>query len=316
MNPRLKALTYLHIAVFLWGFTAILGKLISYSSLNLVWHRMLITAAVYFCIPAVWKGVSALSRKDWLIFLGIGVIVALHWLTFYGSIKLGNSASVTLACLGSASFFSAVLDPLINRKPFLLRELLLGLLVIAGILIINDTLSGGSAGQTNYTSAIITGIVSAALAALFTTLNKRHIARASSLSISAIEMLSGALLLSVVFPLLADSNATWIPEFNPQNGQYDLLWILLLALVCTNLTFYLGTYALQELSAFTANLSVNLEPVYGILLGAVIFQEHDALGLQFYFGAALILVSVFIQSFLEFRHRKKKAQLAAHENPG
>lgn len=307
MNPRLKALTYLHIAVFLWGFTAILGKLISYDSLNLVWHRMLITAAVYFCIPAVWKGVSALSRKDMLIFMGIGVIVAMHWLTFYGSIKLGNSASVTLACLGSASFFSAVLDPLINRKPFRMRELLLGLLVIAGILIINYALDTDKTENHHYGAAILTGIISAALAALFTTLNKRHIGRASSLSISAIEMLSGALLLSLVFPMLADSNATWIPEFNPQNGQYDLVWILILAIVCTNLTFYLGTFALQELSAFTANLSVNLEPIYGIVLGAIIFNEHDALGVQFYLGASLILISVFIQSFLEFRLRKKQA---------
>ncbi|MFN5218631.1 MAG: DMT family transporter [Sphingomonadales bacterium] len=307
MNPRLKALTYLHIAVFLWGFTAILGKLISYDSLNLVWHRMLITAAVYFCIPAVWKGVSALSRKDILIFMGIGVIVAMHWLTFYGSIKLGNSASVTLACLGSASFFSAVLDPLINRKPFRMRELLLGLLVIAGILIINYALDTDKTESHHYGAAILTGIISAALAALFTTLNKKHIERASSLSISAIEMLSGALLLSLVFPMLADSNATWIPEFNPQNGQYDLVWILILAIVCTNLTFYLGTFALQELSAFTANLSVNLEPIYGIVLGAIIFNEHDALGVQFYLGASLILISVFIQSFLEFRLRKKQA---------
>ena len=307
MNPRLKALTYLHIAVFLWGFTAILGKLISYDSLNLVWHRMLITAAVYFCIPAVWKGVSALSRKDILIFMGIGVIVAMHWLTFYGSIKLGNSASVTLACLGSASFFSAVLDPLINRKPFRMRELLLGLLVIAGILIINYALDTDKTESHHYGAAILIGIISAALAALFTTLNKKHIERASSLSISAIEMLSGALLLSLVFPMLADSNATWIPEFNPQNGNYDLVWILILAIVCTNLTFYLGTFALQELSAFTANLSVNLEPIYGIVLGAIIFNEHDTLGVQFYLGASLILISVFIQSFLEFRLRKKQA---------
>lgn len=307
MNPRFKALTYLHIAVFLWGFTAILGKLISYDSLNLVWHRMLITAAVYFCMPAVWRGIAGLSGKDWLIFMGIGLIVALHWLTFYGSIKLGNSASVALACLGSASFFSALLDPLINRKPLLVRELLLGMLVIVGILIINQALGATPAPNAEYSSAIVTGIVSAALAALFTALNKRHIARASSLSISAIEMLSGALLLSVVFPLLADSEATWIPQFQPDQGNYDLLWILLLAVVCTNLTFYLGTYALQELSAFTANLSVNLEPIYGIVLGAIIFREHDALGLQFYLGAMLILVSVFVQSFLEFRIRKKRA---------
>ena len=307
MNPRLKALTYLHIAVFLWGFTAILGKLISYNSLNLVWHRMLITAAVYFCLPAVWKGVSGLSRKDWLIFLGIGVIVALHWLTFYGSIKLGNSASVTLACLGSASFFSAVIDPLINRKRIRMQELLLGLLVIVGILIIHDALSTAPNNHNDYTAAIVTGIVSAALAALFTALNKRNIERAPSLSISAIEMLSGAVLLSVVFPMMADAHATWIPGFNPEQGNYDLLWILLLALVCTNLTFYLGTFALKEISAFTANLSVNLEPIYGIVLGALIFKEHTALNLEFYLGAAMILVSVFLQTFLEYRQRKNTA---------
>jgi drug/metabolite transporter (DMT)-like permease len=307
MKPRVKALTFLHVAVFLWGFTAILGKLISYDSLNLVWHRMLITAAVYFCIPAVWKGVSGLSRKDWLIFLGIGVIVALHWLTFYGSIKLGNSASVTLACLGSASFFSALLDPLINRKPFNTRELLLGLLVVCGILIIHRSFQSQDGVKTQYTLAIITGIVSAALAALFTALNKRNIDRASSLSISAIEMLAGAVLLSVLFPLMADASAVWVPDYNPESGNYDLLWVLLLSLVCTNLTFYLGTFALKEISAFTANLSVNLEPIYGIVLGALIFKEHTALNLEFYLGAAMILVSVFLQTFLEYRQRKNNS---------
>jgi drug/metabolite transporter (DMT)-like permease len=304
MKPRVKALTFLHLAVFLWGFTAILGKLISYGSFNLVWHRMLITAAVYFCIPAVWKGIKPLHKKDWLIFLGIGVIVALHWLTFYGSIKLGNSASVTLACLGSASFFSALLDPLINRKSFNTRELLLGLLVVCGILIIHRSFQSQDGVKTQYTLAIITGIVSAALAALFTTLNKRNIDRASSLSISAIEMLAGALMLSVLFPLMADASAVWIPDYSPETGNYDLLWVLLLSLVCTNLAFYLGTFALKEISAFTANLSVNLEPIYGIVLGALIFKEHAALNRQFYLGAAMILVSVFLQTFLEYRQRK------------
>ncbi len=307
MKPRVKALAFLHIAVFLWGFTAILGKLISYGSFNLVWHRMLITAAVYFCIPAVWKGITPLNKKDWLIFLGIGVIVAFHWLTFYGSIKLGNSASLTLACLGSASFFSALLDPLINRKSLQARELLLGLLVVCGILIIHGSFQAKDGVKTHYTMAILTGIVSAALAALFTALNKRNIERASSLSISAIEMLAGAVLLSVVFPVMADASAVWIPEYNPESDNYDLLWVLLLSLVCTNLTFYLGTVALKEISAFTANLSVNLEPIYGIILGALIFKEHASLNIQFYLGAALILVSVFLQTFLEYRQRKNNS---------
>jgi drug/metabolite transporter (DMT)-like permease len=111
-------------------------------------------------------------------------------------------------------------------------------------------------------------------------------------------------MLSVLFPLMADASAVWIPDYSPETGNYDLLWVLLLSLVCTNLTFYLGTFALKEISAFTANLSVNLEPIYGIVLGALIFKEHSALNRQFYLGAAMILVSVFLQTFLEYRQRK------------
>lgn len=306
MNPRFKALSFLHLAVFLWGFTAILGKLISYSSLNLVWHRMLLTAAIYFCLPAVWRGIRSISFRNAATLMGIGLIVALHWLTFYGSIKLGDSASITLACLGSASFFSAVFDPLVNKKPFLVQELLLGLLVIAGILLIYYALPANPNPAVNYPAAIITGVVSAALAALFTALNKKHIQKTTPVTLSALEMLSGALVLSIVFPLLAGDNAVWIPEWNPEANNYDLLWLLLLAVVCTNLTFYLGTHALQEISAFTANLTVNLEPVYGIILGAIIFGENRDLSLWFYLGSALILAAVFIQSVLEYRLRKRQ----------
>lgn len=306
MNPRVKALSLLHLAVFLWGFTAILGKLISYSSMNLVWHRMLLTAVVYFCIPAVWRGLKKITLNHALIFLGIGLIVALHWITFYGSIKLGDSASITLACLGSASFFSAVFDPLVNKKAFLIQELLLGLLVIAGILLIYYGLITESKPGVNYSAAIITGILSAALAALFTALNKKHIKKTSPVTLSALEMLAGAVVLSLVFPFIANENAVWIPGFSLEDKNYDLLWLLILVLVCTNLTFYLGTIALHELSAFTSNLTVNLEPVYGIILGAVIFKENKDLNLWFYIGAGIILFTVFIQTVLEYRLRTRQ----------
>jgi drug/metabolite transporter (DMT)-like permease len=309
LNPRVKALSFLHLAVFLWGFTAILGKLISYSSLNLVWHRMLLTAAVYFCLPAVWRGIKQIKLRDAFIFLGIGLIVALHWLTFYGSIKLGDSASITLACLGSASFFSAVFDPLVNKKKFLIQELLLGLLVITGILFIYRALPAEPKPGINYSAAVITGIISAALAALFTALNKKHIRKTSPITLSALEMLAGAIVLSLVFPFVANENAVWIPEINAASGNWDLLWLLILVLLCTNLTFYLGTIALQELSAFTSNLTVNLEPVYGIILGAIIFGENKDLNIWFYTGAAFILLAVFIQTVLEYRLRKKQDRL-------
>lgn len=270
---------------------------------------MLLTAAVYFCLPAVWRGIKQIKLRDAFIFLGIGLIVALHWLTFYGSIKLGDSASITLACLGSASFFSAVFDPLVNKKKFLIQELLLGLLVIAGILFIYKALPAEPKPGVNYSAAVITGIISAALAALFTALNKKHIRKTSPVTLSALEMLAGAIVLSLVFPFVANENAVWIPEINAASGNWDLLWLLILVLLCTNLTFYLGTIALQELSAFTSNLTVNLEPVYGIILGAIIFGENKDLNIWFYTGAAFILLAVFIQTILEYRLRKKQDRL-------
>ena len=187
-TPRTKAFIALHSAVFLWGFTAILGKLISYGSLYLVWHRMAITAAIYLLIPAVWKQLKSLSLKTTLNFAGIGLIVCAHWITFYGSIKLGNSVSITLACLGSASFFAAIIEPTILRKPYSLRDILMGLIVMLGIVLIYFSLPvqpAATAAQPNlsYGWAIITGIVSAALAATFTTLNKKHITTAPTLAI-------------------------------------------------------------------------------------------------------------------------------------
>jgi len=305
MNPRLNAFIYLHIAVFLWGFTAILGKLISYGSLQLVWHRMLLTAVVYFCIPSLWKHLRNMPAKNIAIFMGIGTIVCAHWLTFYGSIKLGNSASITLACLGSVSFFSSLLEPLITKQPFKKSEIFLGILVVAGILLVYKALPHQSTDKSiNYSAAILSGIVSAFLAALFTVLNKKNIHKTDPLALSALEMLSGAILLSVVVWLFATAQGPIWPQWSPESGNYDLLWMLILVVLCTNLTFWLGSHALKELSAFTANLTVNLEPVYGIILGAVIFKEHENLNLYFYAGALLILISVFAQTFFDYYKRK------------
>ena len=310
-TPRTKAFIALHSAVFLWGFTAILGKLISYGSLYLVWHRMAITAAIYLLIPAVWKQLKSLSLKTTLNFAGIGLIVCAHWITFYGSIKLGNSVSITLACLGSASFFAAIIEPTILRKPYSLRDILMGLIVMLGIVLIYFSLPvqpAATAAQPNlsYGWAIITGIVSAALAATFTTLNKKHITTAPTLAISTIEMMSGAIFLSLIILLFPMGDYQAFPtlnmdELNLQNlrtGPWDFIWIGLLALLCTNLTFYLGTYALKQLSAFTANLTVNLEPIYGIVLGALIFKENEDLNLWFYLGTSLILGAIFTQAYI------------------
>lgn len=307
LTPRTRAFIALHSAVFLWGFTAILGKLISYGSIYLVWHRMGITATAYLLLPGVWKQIRPLSPKTIVTFLGIGLIVCAHWLTFYGSIKLGNSVSVTLACLGSASFFAAIIEPLLLKSPFSKNDILMGLIVMLGIGFIYISLPQPQPNASvSYGWAIFTGLISAALAATFTTLNKKHISAAKPLAISTLEMISGAVFLTLLIPFISDEPTQWLPNLNYNNlgshnlqtGEWDLIWILLLAILCTNLTFYLGTYALQQLSAFTANLTVNLEPIYGIILGALIFHENQELNAWFYIGSGIILLAIFSQAYL------------------
>ncbi len=298
----------MHIAVFLWGFTAILGKLISYGSVNLVWHRMLLAALIYLLIPATWRALRKMPLRQMGIYAGIGVLVCLHWLTFYGSIKLANSASLTLACLGTASFFSAVFETVVQKMPFNKENILLGILVLLGIAFISlggDKTELGM--QKGYVAAVITGCLSSALAALFTNLNKKYMRPTDALALSTIEMGSGFIFLSLCMPFISflmPGEFHWLPPYDPAAGNYDLLWILLLVVVCTNFTFFLGTVALNHISAFTANLTVNLEPIYGIILGIVIFKENNDLNVWFYTGAFLVLISVFAKPLLNYKRAK------------
>lgn len=306
ITSKNNALLALHIAVFIWGFTAILGKLISYNSFTLVWHRMLITALVYLLIPSVWRQLKGLPLKTMKIFLGIGIIVCAHWLTFYGSIKLGNSVSITLACLGSATFFAAIIEPIAMKTPFSKQNIVLGLVVILGILLIYLSLPQPKVQGVSNGLAILTGLLSALLAASFTILNKQHINKAPALAISTLEMISGAVLLTVILPFIAKKPYYFWPTIDIHllhlntlsSGEWDGIWVIVLALVCTNLTFYLGTYSLQYLSAFTCNLTVNLEPIYGIILGALIFHENKSLNSYFYLGAGIIVLAIFAQAWL------------------
>lgn len=264
-------------------------------------------------IPRTWKLLKRIPKTTVLKLLGIGGIVCAHWLTFYGSIKIGNSVSVTLACLGSASFFTSIIEPLIMRKKWAINEITSGIIVIFGVVFISFSLPSDNVESQFYPAAIGLGVLSAALAALFSTLNKRYIEHADPLSISTIEMLSGAILLTIFLGFTNPSALLDLPRFNPssfdwnhlQNGSLDLLWIVLLAVLCTNLTFYLATIALKQLTAFTTNLTVNLEPVYGIVLGIIIFQENQDLNFQFYLGTAIILGAIFSNIIIKRRLRLK-----------
>ncbi len=297
-NTKQKAYLQLHLAVFLFGFTAILGKLITLEQTALVWNRLWIAVLGLVFIPGVIKGIRAIKLINVAKYCGIGVLVALHWLTFYGSIKVGNSASVTLACLATSALFASVLEPLITKSKFQWVEMLLGLFVIVGIYFLSGV------GES-YHWAIIIGITSAFLAALFSTLNKKYITGQNTLSVSTIELAAGFIFISISYPILqmVFPQPQWFPVGD------DWWWLIVLGLLCTSLAFALALESLKEISAFISNLSINLEPVYGILLAIWFLNEDKDLNFDFYLGTSIILLAVVLHPIItRIQKRKSKAQ--------
>ncbi len=280
MTRRTKAQLTIHFCVVLWGFTAILGKLITLPALPLVFYRMLLVAFVLAFVPRVRRSARALSRKVVLSCVGAGMLVALHWLSFYGSVKLAN-ASVAATTIALGPVFLAVVEPFIAKRPFEVRELLMGVAVVPGVaLVVGGIPLGMRAG-------LLAGVVSAFFVALFSAVNKRLVDKCDAMTMTAIELGSGAVLLGVVALVVPHEGPAW-----PVPSLHDVRLLVLLSMVCTLLPFTLALYALRELSAFATQLAVNLEPVYAILLAIVLLGEQRELGLSFYAGVAIILVVV------------------------
>ncbi|QWT21213.1 DMT family transporter [Bacillus sp. NP157] len=288
--PARKALFQIHFCVLLWGFTAILGKLITLSALPLVWWRMLLVSVALLCVPRVWRGLRSTSPRLLLIYAGIGVVVALHWLTFYGAIKLAN-ASVAATCIAMCPAFLSVVEPWIARRPFELRELLLGAAVIPGVALV----AGGLPGDMRVGLAV--GVLSALFVAFFGALNKRYIEHADSLTVTFVELGAGTVFLTLAAPLLPGA-AFVLPD------GHDALLLVVLAFGCTLLPFALALSALRHLSAFATQMVTNLEPVYAIVLAIPLLGEQRELGWTFYLGVAVILAAVFAHPWL---HRGERA---------
>ena len=287
-----KALIQLHIAVFLAGFTGILGKLIELNEGLLVWYRMLITVITLAVILGFQKEIKKLPWIDALKVVGVGGVIALHWVTFYGSIKYSN-VSIALVCFSSIGFFTAIFEPLILKRRFEWRELALGLLCIAGIYLIFNF-------NPQYKTGIIIGLISALLAVCFSILNKSFVARIPVKTITFYEMGGGLLVLTLLMPFYMKLFPTdyIFPTFN------DWIWLLILAWLCTVWAVMLQLSSLKKLSTFTSNLTYNLEPIYGILLAFILFKENENLSSGFYYGLALILLSVFWQMWRIYRYQK------------
>ena len=289
MAPANKALLQMHLCVVIWGFTAILGKLITLPAFALVWWRMLIVVAALALLPAFWRGVRSLDPRTLAIFAGIGLVVALHWVTFYGAIKLAN-ASVAATCMGIAPILVSLVEPFVTGRRFDWRELAIGVAAVPGVALV----VGGTPGGMRVGIAV--GMLSALLVAIFGALNKRYVERGDPLAVTGLELAAGTAFLTLLAVLFGgEATRLLLPDAR------DTVLLMLLAIACTLFPFALSLVALRHLSAFSAQLAVSLEPVYAIFLAILLLGEQRELGLQFYLGLAIILGSVLVHVALRRR---------------
>jgi drug/metabolite transporter (DMT)-like permease len=278
-----QALIRLHIAVFLWGFTGVLGKLISLNAGWLVWWRLLMVTIGVWLFFGLQKKIRKLPTPRMLTVMLVGVLLALHWLCFYGSIKLSN-VSIALTCLATSGLFSAILEPLFFRRKMQMNELALGGLVLLGVLLIYYT-------NLHFSVGVLVGVLAAILTVMVSVINKKFVQDVPPVSMTTFQLTGSFIGLTMLMPLyhyLLPTNVI-LPQ------QWDWLWIFILAVGCTILPFVLYVQALQKVSAFTINLTLTLEPVYGIILAFAVYQENKELSNGFYYGLVLIIVAVALQ---------------------
>jgi drug/metabolite transporter (DMT)-like permease len=294
-NNNLKAYIELQLIVFIWGFTAILGALISLDTLPLVWYRMLF-AVGFVIIFMVWKKVDfKVSPKILLRLVVLGIIIALHWLTFFKAIKVSN-VSVTLACLSTGAFFTAFLEPIFHKRRIILYEILLGLVVIAGLFMIFQS-------NTIYIEGIILALISAFLSALFSVINGNLAKQMPASTISFYELLSGVFFITIFLLFSGSFDEKFFKiTFN------DLKYLLILSSICTAYAFIASVKVMKYISPYTVMLTINLEPIYGIILALIIFGEKEHMSQNFYLGALIILSTVLINGYLKMRKNKLISQ--------
>jgi drug/metabolite transporter (DMT)-like permease len=278
-----QALIKLHIAVFLAGFTGVLGELIHLNEGLLVWYRIMLTVVTLFFWLSWKKKIARISAASVWKLLGIGTLIALHWVCFYGSIKMAN-VSIGLICFASVGLFTAILEPIMTNNRFSWAEIGLGLISLLGIYLIFHF-------DSRYRTGILVGILSALLAAVFSVLNKKNVNIAEPQTLMLYELSGGLLILTLLMPLYLH----YFPTTYIFPTVSDWGWLLVLSWFCTVLGMDLMLQSLKKVSAFTQTLSLNLEPVYGIFLAFILFKENEKLDKSFYIGFSLIALSVVLQ---------------------
>lgn len=287
-----KNLLILHFTVFIWGFTGILGQLISIAAVQLVWYRVLIATVSLFLYFTFNKTAFKVSAKTFLQLLFTGAIVGGHWIFFFSSIKL-STVPVALVCLSSITLFTAFLEPLINKKSISKLEIIAGLLIITGIGLIFKF-------ETQYTKGIIIGLISAVCASLFSIINSKQIKHNTAPVIAFYELIGAFFWVSIYLLFTGGFNQSMVLK------NTDLGYLLLLGTVCTSLAYVAGVSVMRELSAFRVALITNLEPVYGILMAFLFFNDIHKMTIGFWVGAAIILSTIFLFPVAQTQLHKRK----------
>ena len=272
--------------VLILGFTGIFGKLISLNTIELVWYRMLIAFITLFTFLAFKKELTKIKKKDFFGLLFVGSLVAVHWFFFFESIKVSN-VSVAVVCLSTASFFSAMIEPFFLKRKPKLYEYILGIVVFVTLFLMLEA-------ETKYTMGYIYGIIASFLGTLFTLYNAKYINRLEASKITMVEMLAGVIIFSILMLLNKEIGIN-----NLKIDINDFVYLLLLGTICTAAVFVWMVEIMKYISPYSLIMAINLEPIYSIVLALIIFSESEHMNLSFYIGASVIILVVFLESYLK-----------------
>ena len=288
---KIKSLIHFHFIVFIFGFTAILGSLISIDSIELVWYRMTLASIVLLLYAFIFKKRITVSKSLMLKLLFSGMIIALHWITFFKAIKVSN-VSITLSILSLGAFITSILEPLFYKRKIILYEVIFGLIIVIGMSLIFNS-------QYQYIEGIIYALISVLLSVFFGLINGKLINKASSLVIAIYELIGGVFLISLLLLFSNDFNNEFF-----KLSEDDFFWLLILATVCTAYAFVISVDVLKHLTPYSLMISINMEPVYGIILAIVFLNEFNNLSFDFYLGFILIFSSVLLNGIFKLKEKK------------
>ena len=288
-SAKFKNQLHLHFLVFIAGFTAILGELISLEAIPLVWYRMLIAGVLMFGFIKIKKISLVVPFKTILKFFLAGIVIALHWITFFAAIKVSN-ISITLAMFSTGAFFASLIEPIFYKRKIIPYEIIFGLLVIAGVFMIMQT-------EIKYLLGICLGIISALFSSLFAVINGKFVAYHNASTISFYEFISGVFFISLY---IAFSNDGFDASFFKLSID-DWLYLGILASVCTAYAFIASVYVMRYITPYSVVLTYNLEPIYGIFLALLFFPQTEVMPPIFYIGAALIICTVLMNALVKYK---------------